>query len=108
MNKKLKSFGTSKIIAPDDDGSNWVEFVRSSCAVKQKNCRRFSQTEFHSTLGFDDFKLSCARTSYAAVLDGTRCTQRTDPYACKNFKELKHGTVRKGTPMNAGIFSTEE
>jgi hypothetical protein len=114
MNQKMKSFGTSKIIAPNSSGS-WVEFTSKEdieAGCQQENSQRFSQTEstpFMTSPLIDIFGYLAQGPAADSVLDGSFVPPPgTDPYAVKLLAELKMAAaVREAPPMRV-VFSVDE
>jgi hypothetical protein len=114
MNHKLKSFGKSRIIAPDAAG-NWVEYtskedIEEGC--KGENSRHFSQTAgtpFMTQPLLNDFGYLAQGAATSSVLDGTYLpAPGTDLYAIKLLKQLKMDpAVVKAPPMKV-VFSIQQ
>jgi hypothetical protein len=76
MNRKIKSLGTSKVIAPDSTGQ-WIECtpqeeIEAGC--QQENSQRLSQTSstpFMTSPLVEDFGYLAQGPSTLAVLEGT-------------------------------------
>jgi hypothetical protein len=114
MNNKLKSFGTSHIVAPDYDG-NWVEFTSKEgieAGCQWENSRRFSQTSstpFMTSPLVDEFGYLAQGPATNAVLKGTYIPPLgTDPYAQKLLKELKMDSSVVAAPPMKVIFSVDQ
>jgi hypothetical protein len=76
MNHKLKSFGTSKVLAPDAQGQRTEctskEDIEQGC--QEENSQRFSQTKdtpFMSSPLVDDFGYLALGPAALTVLDGS-------------------------------------
>jgi hypothetical protein len=114
MNRKLKSFGMTRIVAPDYDG-NWVEFTSQEdieAGCQWENTRRFSQTAttpFMTSPLLEDFGYLAQGPATTAVLNGTYTPPLgTDFYAKKLFKELKMDPRVMAAPPMKVIFSVEQ
>jgi hypothetical protein len=114
MNRKLKLFGTSRIIAPDSDG-NWIEYTSKEdieLGCQGENTRRFSQTAgtpFMTAPLLDDFGYLAQGPATSAVLAGTYIPPLgTDIYACKLFRELQMDPVVANAPPMKVIFSIDQ
>jgi hypothetical protein len=114
MNHKLKSFGTSRIIAPDAAG-NWVEYtskedIEEGC--KGENSRRFSQTAgtpFMTQPLLNDFGYLAQGAAISSVLDGTYLpAPGTDLYAIKLLKQLKMDPAVVNAPPMKVVFSIQQ
>jgi hypothetical protein len=81
---KLKSFGTSRIVAPDADGT-WVEFTSQDdieAGCKWENSCRFSQTSPTPYMTWplvEDFGYLAQGPATQAVLAGTSMLLRPAP-----------------------------
>jgi hypothetical protein len=111
---KLKSFGTSRVIAPDSTGE-WVELtsredIEAGC--QWENSRRFSQTSstpFMTSPLLDDFGYLALGPATAAVLDGSYVPPPgTDIYARKLLLELKMDPAVAAAPPMKVIFSIDQ
>jgi hypothetical protein len=114
MNNKLKSFGTSRIVAPDYDG-NWVEFTSKEdieAGCQWENSRRFSQTSSTPFMTYplvDEFGYLAQGPATNAVLQGTYIPPPgTDPYAKKILKELKMDSRVAAAPPMKVVFSVDQ
>jgi hypothetical protein len=115
MNHKLQTFGTSRIIAPGDDG-NWVEFTNKAdieAGCKWENSRQFSQTSstpFMTSPLLEDFGYLSQGPATAAVLAGTYIPPAgTDIYAKKVIKQLRMDPkVAAARPMKVTFSSDEQ
>jgi hypothetical protein len=114
MNHKLKSFGTSRIIAPDAAG-NRVEYtskedIEEGCNGGNSRC--FSQTAgtpFMTQLFFKDFGYLAQGTATSSVLDGTYLpAPGTDIYAVKLLKQLKMDPAVANAPPMKVVFSIQQ
>jgi hypothetical protein len=114
MNHKLKSFGTSRIIAPNSEG-RWVEFTSQEdieAGCEWENKRRFLQTAdtpFMVSPLLEDFGYLARGPATAAVLDGTYTPPPgTDPYAIKLLRELRMSPAVVASPPMKVIFSVQD
>jgi hypothetical protein len=114
MNHKLKSFGTSRIVAPDADGT-WVEFTSQDdieAGCKWENSRRFSQTSPTPYMTWplvEDFGYLAQGPATQAVLAGTYVPPPgTDIYARKLFPHLAMDPSVAAAPPMKIVFSIED
>jgi hypothetical protein len=112
MNHKLKSFGTSSIIAPNSSGS-WVEYTSKEdieACCQQENSQHFSQTTltpFMISPLVDIFGYLAQGPATYSVIDGSFVPPPgTNPYAVKLLSELNmDAAVREATPMRVVFLS---
>jgi hypothetical protein len=114
MHRKIKSLGTSKVIAPDSTGQ-WIECMTQEdieAGCQQENSQLFSQTSstpFMTSLLVEDFGYLAQGPSTLAVLEGTYAPPPgTDIYACKLLRQLQmHPQVAAAPPMKV-MFSVDQ
>ena len=111
---QLKSFGTSRVIAPDSNGE-WVERtlredIEAGC--QWENSRRFSQTSstpFMTSPLLEDFGYLAQGPAAVAVLDGSYVPPPgTDIHAQKLLLELKMDPAVAAAPPMKVIFSIDQ
>ena len=108
---KLKSFGTSRIIAPDSTGV-WIEQISKDeieGGCTWENSRRFSQTSatpFMTSPLVEDFGYLAQGSATAAILDGSYVPPpSTDVYAQKLLRELRMDPAVAASPPINVLFS---
>jgi hypothetical protein len=114
MNQKGKTFGTSRIVAPNEEG-HWVECMAKEdieAGCKGENERRLSQTgstPFMTSPLLEDFGYLAQGSATADVLAGTYVPPPgTDVYAKKLLLQLKMDPrVAQAPPMNVTFSTTE-
>jgi hypothetical protein len=114
MNWKIKSLGTSKVIAPDSTGQ-WIECTTQEdieAGCQQENSQRFSQTSstpFMTSPLVEDFGYLAQGPSTLAVLEGTCAPPPgTDIYTCKLLRQLQMDPHVAVAPPMKVTFSVEQ
>jgi hypothetical protein len=111
---KLKSFGTSRIIAPDSRGE-WVEHtskddIKAGC--QWEDSRRFSQTgdtPFMQSPLLEDFGYLAQGPASRLVLNGSYVPPSgTDVYARKLFRQLAMSPSVSSAPPMSVVMSTSD
>jgi hypothetical protein len=114
MNRKIKSLGTSKVIAPDST-SQWIECTTQEdieAGCQQENSQRFSQTSstpFMTSPLVEDFGYLAQGPSTLAVLEGKYAPPPgTDIYACKLLRQLQMDPQVTAAPPMKDMFSVDQ